>query len=100
MNHIFELNKKVGSLPVAVGQGEATAWLCRKPRQSVPRIDRLVVGPPEVGGRSLCDSGKTAFAAGAEGPLNGLEGDPQGVADIFLGQLCFSKADVKLGNIK
>jgi len=29
-------------------------------------------------------SGKTAFA-GAEGPLNGLVGDPQGVADIFLG---------------
>ena len=83
-----------------IGQGEATAWLCRKPRQSVPRIDRLVVGPPEVGGRSLCDSGKTAFAAGAEGPLNGLVGDPQGVADIFLGQLCFSKVDVKLGNIK
>ena len=41
-------------------------------------------GPPEVGGLSLCDSGKTAFAAaGAEGPLNGLVGDPQGVADIF-----------------
>ena len=57
-------------------------------------------GPPEVGGRSLCDSGKTAFAAGAEGPLNGLVGDPQGVADIFLGQLCFSKAGVNLGNIK
>ena len=59
------------------------------------------LGPPEVGGLSLCDSGKTAFAAaGAEGPLNGLVGDPQGVADIFLGQLCFSKDDVNLGNMK
>ena len=36
----------------------------------------------------------------AEGPLNGLVGDPQGVADIFLGQLCFSKDDVNLGNMK
>ena len=41
------------------------------------------LGPPEVGGRSLCASGKTAFAARAEGPLNGLVGEPQGVADIF-----------------
>ena len=67
-----------------MGQGEATAWLCRKPRQSVPRIDRLVGSDHQRWAGSLCDSGKTAFAAaGAEGPLNGLVGDPQGIADIF-----------------
>ena len=43
------------------------------------------LGPPEVGGRSLCDSGKTAFAAAAvqRGRSTGSWGDPQGVADIF-----------------
>ena len=41
-------------------------------------------GPPEVGGRSLCDSGKTAFAAaGAEGPLNGLVGIHKGLQIFF-----------------
>ena len=58
------------------------------------------LGPPEVGGFSLRQWQDRLCCGGAEGPLNGLVGDPQGVADIFLGQLCFSKDGVNLGNMK
>ena len=59
------------------------------------------LGPPEVGGLfATVARPPLLLLVQTEGPLNGLVGDPQGVADIFLGQLCFSKADVNLGNIR
>ena len=68
---------------------------------SVGASYRPLGGRTTRGGRAVSLRQWQDRPAGAEGPLNGLVGDPQGVADIFfLGQLCFSKAGVKLGNIK
>ena len=67
---------------------------------SVGASYRPLGGRTTRGGRAVSLRQWQDRPAGAEGPLNGLVGDPQGVADIFLGQLCFSEADVNLGNKK
>ena len=62
---------------------------------SVGASYRPLGGRTTRGGRAVSLRQWQDRPAGAEGPLNGLVGDPQGVADIFLGQLCFSKAETR-----